>query len=102
MEEIDNCVDILESVWTQINFDNIKDRRNIYNEFRDWIEESTDVRTLNEFLERLCENAGVRSIADTKIIEIIEDKSKHKDLLKLFREQSQFLVLKLRQRRGKL
>jgi len=102
-ELVEDAVSLLETVWQAMDWDNINGRRrmNIYNEFRDAVEESADVRNLSRYLDRLTENMSVRSLNDPEAIEIIEN-SDGDELLRLFRQESQYLVLKLRERRGNL
>jgi len=102
-ELVEDAVSLLETVWEAMDWDNIdgRRRRNIYNEFRDAVEESADVRNLSRYLDRLTENMSVRSVSDTEAIEIIENVDGD-ELLRLFRQESQYLVLKLRERRGNL
>lgn len=90
-------VQILVNVWKNIDWDAIGNRRlmTIYDEFSSKLVASTGVRTKEQFLNKICQKWGIRSLNDENIVDLIN--MFHDDeLLETIRQENQYLVLLLR------
>ncbi len=94
-------LEILESVWTQIDFENMSSSRmmRIWDEFSSKILASTRVRTKEQFLNLICQSFGIRAIRNTDIVGVIQ-KFGDVEFLDTIREELQFLVLLIRKHRA--
>lgn len=93
---------ILEAVWRKIDFEGMSSMRRlkIYDEFSSKMLAATKVRTKFQFLNELCRLFNIRSLSDTYISDILQRFSDD-ELLNLVREEQQFLILLLREKRQK-
>lgn len=89
--------DIVLAVWTCIDWDGVSASRrmNIYNELASKIKSAALTDTLERFLEGLCRKMGVKTIYNENVLNIINN-ADTKALLKLYREETQIIVLMLR------
>lgn len=96
-------LEILESVWTQIDFENMSNSRKmrIWDEFSSKILAATRVRTKEQFLNVLCQSFGIRAFRNTNILEDFQSFGDI-EFLDTIREELQFLVLLIRKRRQEI
>lgn len=92
-------LNILLNVWKNIDWDNMSNMRimNIYDEFSNKLLASTGVRTKEQFLNKLCEKWGIRSLTDDSIIDLL-DSFNDEELLETIRQEYQYLILLIRKR----
>lgn len=94
------AVDTVTEIWSQIDWDKVTGQRamGIWDEFTSKIKSSAmTTNNYEKFVEKLCRKMEVRSLKFALINEIsLQDESTKQDILKLFREQTQIIVLKLR------
>lgn len=92
-------VQIFLNVWKNIDWDGVASSRlmTIYDEFASKLLASTGVRTKEQFLNKICEKWGIRSLTDDKVIDIM-DMFNDEELLECIRQEYQYLVLLLRRR----
>jgi hypothetical protein len=90
-------VDILLEVWKHIDFENMSNTRmmKIYNEFTSKVLAATSVRTKEEFINKLCEKFGIRSLSNPDIVKKL-NKFDNDEFLDLLREETQYLILIMR------
>lgn len=92
-------VQVLLNVWRNIDWDGVGGSRlmTIYDEFASKLLASTGVRTKEQFLNKICEKWGIRSLTDDKVIDLM-DMFSDEELLECIRQEYQYLVLLLRRR----
>ena len=93
----DDIVSILINVWDNIDWDKVDSRRRkrIYDEFCSKIKSSALTGNMRTFIESLCVKMGVRSLSDTKILNLLKNKDEY-NMLHLLRDETQYLILLLR------
>jgi hypothetical protein len=91
---------ILEEIWRKIDFEDMKGNRRlrIWDEFSSKLLAATRVRTRFQFLNELARMFNIKSLSNPKISDIIQRFSDD-EFLNLIREEQQFLVLLLRNKR---
>lgn len=103
LDVIEDAAKLVECVWTKIDFDNISNQRNINDEFASRIATAAFTDDVASFVQRLSSKMGVRSIMeDKKVIEIIERSNNDREFLKIIRNHSTLVVLKMKEMRGNL
>ena len=90
-------VNILLNVWRNIDWDSIGNQRlmSIYDEFSSKLLASTGVRTKEQFLNKICQKWGIRSLTDQSIVDLL-DLFESDELLETIRKEHQYLVLLMR------
>lgn len=88
---------ILYAVWKGIDWDSVGRSRlmNIYDEFSGKMLASTGVRTKEQFLTRICQKWGIRSLKDDDVLDLL-DKFNDDEFLDTVRNECQYLILLLR------
>lgn len=93
------CLDLVLPVWNAIEWDKVAPQRRmkIYEELSSKIKSSATTSSVTKFIEKLCVKFDVRSITSARMIQIIEDHD-NKKILKTFREDTQIIILLLREK----
>lgn len=90
----------LADIWSQIDFDKIKGQRaiGIWDEFANKVRASAMTTNKYEtFVEKLCKKMDVRSLKFNNIADISKESNEIKEaVLKIFRNETQIIILKLR------
>lgn len=88
---------ILYAVWKSIDWDSVGRSRlmNIYDEFSGKMLASTGVRTKEQFLTRICQKWGIRSLKGDDVLDLL-DKFNDDEFLQTVRDECQYLILLLR------
>ena len=96
-EQREQARDIVLAVWVCIDWDgvSVSRRMNIYSELASKIKSAAMTETLERFLENLCRKMGVKTVSNESVLNIIAN-ADAKALLKLYREETQIIVLMLR------
>lgn len=96
-EQREQARDIVLAIWQSIDWTGISPSRrmNIYNELASKIKSAALTDTLERFFEGLCRKMGVKTVYNESVLNII-NKADAKALLKLYREETQIIVLMLR------
>lgn len=91
---------ILEEIWRKINFEDMSSSRRmrIWDEFSTKMLAATRVRTRLQFLNEFARSFNVKSLSNPNISDLIQRFS-DEELLTLLREEQQFLILLLRNKR---
>ena len=99
----DDIVSILINVWDNIDWDKVDShrRKRIYDEFCSKIRSSALTGNMRAFIESLCSKMGVRSLSDTQILNLLKDGDEY-DMLRILRDETQYLILLLREKKGTL
>jgi hypothetical protein len=89
--------DIVLAIWNCIDWDGVgaSRRMNIYNELASKIRSAALTDTLEHFFENLCRKMGVKSVSNESILQTIT-KADARSLLRLYREETQIIILMLR------
>lgn len=90
-------VSALQAIWKAIDFDSISNSRmiGIYDEFTSKVLASSAVRTKEQFVNRLCQKLGIRSVKDLSIYENLKQFSDDEFLVCL-RDEIQLLIVLMR------
>jgi len=93
----DAVVHILLGVWYAIDWDSIKGKRlmGIWDEFSHKLQAAGRARNRHQFLQKLCQTWGISSLRNRNVITALDALTDF-DLLDTVRDESQYLVLKLR------
>jgi CRISPR/Cas system CSM-associated protein Csm3 (group 7 of RAMP superfamily) len=94
---------ILEEIWKKINFEDMVPTRRmkIWDEFATKMLAATRVRTRFQFLNEFAKSFNIKALSDPNISDLIQRFSNN-ELLTLLRDEQQFLILLLRNKRDAL
>jgi len=104
-----DVVTVIEAVWKSIDWDKVSSRRRmkIYEEYQNKIKSASQVGKVSHFLEKLCSKMDC-TLSDTNsanVLEIIRNIEKEEldlEFLNTCRNETQLLVLLMRERRAEL
>ncbi|MEG2985474.1 MAG: hypothetical protein RR835_12290 [Peptostreptococcaceae bacterium] len=101
IKNIENmAIDTLTEIWSQIDWDKVTGQRaiGIWDEFSSKVKASSmTTNSYEKFVEKLCRKMDVRSLRFVMISDIsTQGEDVKREILKLLREQTQIIVLKLR------
>jgi len=93
---------ILERIWKSIDFEPMRAMRKlkIWDEFSSKLLAATRIKTRFQFINELCRFFNIKALNDDKISDILQRFSDD-EFLNIIREEQQFLVLLLRNKRAK-
>lgn len=92
------CLEIVQAVWKRIEWDKVSPSRRmkIYEELNSKIKSAATTSKIEKFVENLCKKFDVRDIGSLRVIQIVENVDEKK-LLKVLREDTQIIILLLKE-----
>jgi len=102
---IDDAARIAGAVWTRIDHDNLDANRDFQDEFASRIATAAYTDSVASFVDRLTDKAGVRSLDDSDILDIVKQydgDDRSRAFLKTARNNSALVVLQMKEHMGEL